>query len=107
HPTALLISALMTFMGCGGGTIGEDYRSASGNHHDAIIDPEGKTLSGLESGLRRLSRLEYERALWDLLGLQLSDVQQRLPEDAADPFNNNYEHQLVSSALVDGLESLA
>jgi hypothetical protein len=59
------------------------------------------------SGLRRLTRTEYDNALRDLLGDPSRPGFARLPEDVNDPFDNNYKDQLASGALIESLETLA
>jgi len=59
------------------------------------------------NGLRRLTRVEYDDTLRDLLGDATRPGFAKLPEDAADPFDNDYRTQLVSAALVESVETLA
>jgi hypothetical protein len=59
------------------------------------------------SGLRRLTRTEYDSALRDLLGDASRPGFARLPEDVNDPFDNNYKDQLASGALIESVETLA
>ncbi len=59
------------------------------------------------SGLRRLTRVEYDNALRDLLGDATRPGFAKLPEDVRDPFDNDYKTQLVSGALVESVETLA
>ena len=59
------------------------------------------------SGLRRLTRTEYDNALRDLLGDASRPGFAKLPEDVNDPFDNNYKDQLASGALIESLETLA
>jgi len=57
------------------------------------------------SGLRRLTRTEYDSALRDLLGDASRPGFAKLPEDVNDPFDNNYKDQLASGALIESLET--
>jgi hypothetical protein len=59
------------------------------------------------SGLHRLSRIEYDNTLRDLLGDPTRPGFAKLPEDVHDPFDNDYKTQLVSGALVATAETLA
>ncbi len=57
--------------------------------------------------LRRLTAYEYDATLRDLLGDGTRAGYQRLPEDAADPFDNDYTQQRVSQQLIETAEVLA
>lgn len=59
------------------------------------------------TGLHRLSRIEYDNTLADLLGDRTRPGFAVLPEDARDPFDNDYATQLVSGALIASAETLA
>jgi hypothetical protein len=59
------------------------------------------------TGLHRLSRLEYDATVRDLLGDTSRPGFAKLPEDVRDPFDNDYKTQLVSGALVGTAETLA
>jgi hypothetical protein len=59
------------------------------------------------TGIHRLSRIEYDNTLRDLLGDTTRPGFAKLPEDVADPFDNDYTTQLVSGALVADVEALA
>jgi hypothetical protein len=82
----------------GGGTGG----GASG---DRVTPASGFTMG--QSGLRRLSRIEYDNTLRDLLGDGTRSGFARLPEDVNDPFDNDYLTQLASGALIGSAETLA
>jgi hypothetical protein len=58
-------------------------------------------------GMRRLSRVELDNTLRDLLGDDTRPATTGLPEDVVDPFDNDYTHQIVTTVLVEGLEALA
>jgi len=59
------------------------------------------------TGLHRLSRIEYDNTLADLLGDTTRSGFAALPEDTHDPFDNDYATQLVSGALIAAVETLA
>lgn len=59
------------------------------------------------SGARRLSRNEYDNTLRDLLLDPTRPGFAKLPEDVADPFDNEYSTQVPSSVLVEAAETLA
>src|SRR3712207_6437122 len=67
----------------------------------------GSTLGVGASGLRRLTRAEYDATLRDLLGDTTRSGFSQLPEDSADPFDNDFRTQQASGALVETLETLA
>ncbi len=59
------------------------------------------------SGLRRLTRVELDATLEDLLGDSSRSAQALLPADSTDPFDNDYRTQLPSAALIESVEQLA
>jgi hypothetical protein len=59
------------------------------------------------TGLHRLSRIEYDNTLRDLLGDTTRPGFAKLPEDVNDPFDNDFTTQLVSGALIADVEALA
>ncbi len=59
------------------------------------------------SGLRRLSVAEYDNAVRDLLGDDARAGAQLLPDDALGPFDNQYDAQSPSEALIVSAEKLA
>jgi hypothetical protein len=73
--------------------------------------PGGGSTSGALSfgptGLHRLSRIEYDNTLGDLLADTSRQGFAALPEDTHDPFDNDYTTQLVSGALIASAETLA
>jgi hypothetical protein len=69
--------------------------------------PGGGALTLGATGLHRLSRIEYDNTLRDLLGDTTRPGFTKLPEDVADPFDNDYTTQLVSGALIGDVEALA
>jgi len=59
------------------------------------------------SGARRLTRVEYDNTLHDLLGDSTRSGFAELPEDVNDPFDNNYTTQLPSPSRIEAVEKLA
>lgn len=59
------------------------------------------------SGLRRLSRVEVDATVRDLLGDDQGRGRRLLPADSTDPFDNDYRLQTASGALVEAAEALA
>jgi Protein of unknown function (DUF1588)/Protein of unknown function (DUF1592)/Protein of unknown function (DUF1595)/Protein of unknown function (DUF1587)/Protein of unknown function (DUF1585) len=59
------------------------------------------------TGLHRLSRIEYDNTVRDLLGDTTRPGFAKLPEDVNDPFDNDYTTQLVSGTLIADVEALA
>src|SRR6188474_3425462 len=59
------------------------------------------------TGLHRLSRIEYDNTLADLLGDTSRSGFASLPEDVNDPFDNDFSTQIVSGALIASAETLA
>jgi hypothetical protein len=71
----------------------------------AAVAPRELTLGA--TGLHRLSRIEYDNTLRDLLGDTTRPGFAKLPEDVNDPFDNDFTTQLVSGALIADVEGLA
>ena len=69
--------------------------------------PTGEPFTLGASGLLRLSRIEYDNTLRDLLGDASRPGFAKLPSDVHDPFDNDYKTQLVSGALIGSAETLA
>lgn len=67
-------------------------------------EPEG-VASAPAIGLRRLSTVEYQTTVRDLLDVEV-DARSRLPEDPRDPFDNDYTLQSVSAVHIEGYEAL-
>lgn len=59
------------------------------------------------SGLRRLSRVELDATVRELLGDDQGRARRLLPADSTDPFDNDYRLQTASGALVEAAEALA
>src|SRR5688572_15799801 len=86
-----------TLVGCyrggdGGGDGTGDGTGGSGDESAGASDgetPEAPELGGVGiSGVRRLSRDEYDNTVRDLLGDDTRPGTQMLPEDVIDPFDN-------------------
>jgi mono/diheme cytochrome c family protein len=60
-----------------------------------------------ESLVRRHSRAELDATLRDLLGDKSAPAARFLAEDEFAPYDNGYDQQLASQALIDSLEALA
>ncbi len=67
--------------------------------------PAGFSLGA--GGLRRLSRTEFDNVLRDLVGETARPGHAKLPEDSADPFDNDYSAQIASGDLIESLETIA
>jgi hypothetical protein len=59
------------------------------------------------SGLRRLSKVELDATVRELLGDDQGRARRLLPADSTDPFDNDYRLQTASGALVEAAEALA
>ncbi len=59
------------------------------------------------AGMRRLSVVEYQQTVLDLLGLESADAKEILPVDTFAPFDNVYALQTPSEPLIKGAELLA
>lgn len=73
----------------------------TGGEPPGVIDGVGPI------GMRRLTRYEFDNVVNDLLGDASRPSQALLPEEERAPFDNEYERQLVTQPLVDGIEVLA
>src|SRR5262245_27672190 len=69
-------------------------------------DPDAPFVA-FESLVRRHSRAELDLTLRDLLGDQSAPAARFMAEDEFTPYDNDYERQLASQALIDSLEALA
>jgi hypothetical protein len=99
----------LSLLACSG-NVTDKGGTAPGGH-----DPPGGSTQGAgdstfvahESLVRRHSRAELDATLRDLLGDQSAPAARFLAEDEFAPFDNGYDQQLASQALIDSLEALA
>lgn len=71
-----------------------------------VVDPQiAKEIP--RTTARRLSRYEYTNTIESLTGYQLGASADLLPEDAKDPFDNDYTQQLASAQLIQAYEVIA
>src|SRR5688572_21027939 len=89
-----------------GATLVAALPACTGDIGDGDEVPEGAS-DAVISGARRLTRTEYDQTVFDLLGDTTSSGFALLPEDANDPFDNDYHTQKVSPALIEAAETLA
>src|SRR5882672_3796620 len=61
-------------------------------------------LEAWATGARRLSRLEYDNSLRDLLGDTTRSGFTSLPEDSYTPFDNDFTTQQASAPLIESAE---
>ncbi|MEM6989138.1 MAG: DUF1592 domain-containing protein [Myxococcota bacterium] len=122
-PFSTLLAAAFSLTGCYAGADAEQVASAGATDGDGSADGDGDGGSGDDgaddglpeeaedevavSGLRRLSIVEYEQTVIDLLGLGTEDAGEILPSDTLAPFDNDYTLQTASEPLIKGLELLA
>ncbi len=92
---------LLVVAGCTG-VIDSLAKTAASSRPPAIIESQIAT-----SGLRRLTRVELDATVRDLLGDDAGRARRLMPADATDPFDNDYHQQLASGALVEAAEALA
>ncbi len=59
------------------------------------------------SGIRRLSRVELDQTLTDVIGDTASPAQQLIAPDPTNPYDNEFKQQLASAALIESLERIA
>lgn len=101
----LAVGAWLVIASCRGnvtapGQGGGDGTGASGGGGANLPLTVGPT------GLHRLSRIEYDNTLADLLGDTTRPGYGALPEDVRDPFDNDFAGQVVSGALIGAAETL-
>src|SRR5262245_53816346 len=97
--TSAVLPALALIAACNG-AIGNNGGGGS------TTLPPGAVAYG-PTGLHRLSRIEYDNTLADLLGDTTRPGFAALPEDVNDPFDNDFSTQQVSGALIAAAETLA
>lgn len=107
---ALLSAAVLALLGCTGctGRIGDAGKSSDGPGDNGIT-PGAFSAAGPPTrvGVRRLSRIELERALHRLFGADLPVDTTVLPADTLTPFDNDVLEQSPSMLLVESLENIA
>ena len=59
------------------------------------------------SGARRLTSVEYQSTVRDLVGVDATTASLTLPTDERTPFDNDFTKQTASQALIDGADILA
>ena len=94
-----VVAALTLVLGCDGKLVGPGGPGGG--------TPSATSLKMGSTGAHRLSRDEYDITVRDLVGDTAGEGFGLLPEDAHDPFDNNYLTQLASQSLVDATEQLA
>lgn len=97
--------ALCAVLACTGSIrhSGDDPGVGSGPSGPPAVNP----LLALETGARRLSQVELDNTLRDLLGEDSAPASRLLNEDELRPFDNDYTIQQASDALITSLELLA
>jgi hypothetical protein len=85
-----LVAGLALSMAACTGSIGDAPGQGDG--------PSAETLSEIRvSGLRRLTAIEYDATVFDLLGVVVTS-ETALPEDLRTPYDNDYTKQQVSES---------
>ncbi len=106
RPTALWI-ALALAPACYRGTGGDGGGAGEGGASEGGEVPAPDDGGVGQMGMRRLSVDEYDNTVRDLLGDDTRPAAGVLPEDAVDPFDNEFAGQIASRPLIEGLEVLA
>ena len=97
------VVALLALAGCEGtASFGHGVPNSGGPPPEVPTNAEVGV-----SGIRRLTRVELDATLADLLGDTTNSAQKLLPPDSTDPFDNDYRTQLPSAALIESIEQLA
>lgn len=88
---------------------GGDSDDSEGSGGESGGDAEVPELPQLvaQSGMRRLTRVEYVETVQDLTGVELASGASSLPSDDLLPFDNDYTTQAESASLIVAAESLA
>src|SRR5262249_5707813 len=94
-----VVLALTLALGCEGKITGQGGPGGG--------TPSAAALRMGPTGAHRLSRDEYDNTVRDLVGDTAGEGFALLPEDAHDPFDNNYLTQLASQALINAAEQVA
>lgn len=105
---ALLLAGPGCYRGDAGGGETEGATEGEGTVDDTGAVPGAPELGGVGMiGMRRLSADEYDNTLFDLIGDDTRPGSALLPEDVADPYDNQIANQTASGTLIDALEQLA
>ena len=107
HMGRTLIVALLALAGCTGSIGSAPSDEPPLPPRDDLPPPLPSGLQLAPQGMTRLSALEYDRSLEILLGDDERPARTLLPEDPRTPFDNDYEEQEASQALIEGEELLA
>jgi hypothetical protein len=99
-----LAGACVLALGCQG-VVGSGSNGPGGGGGPGTSPPD--PLAYGATGLHRLSRIEYDNTVRDLLGDNTRAGFTMLPEDVRDPFDNDFHTQQVSGALISAAETLA
>src|SRR5690349_14864987 len=92
--------------GSGSAASADDDGASEGADDDGPIPEDDAQEVGV-SGLRRLSIVEYQQTIVDLLGFDAAQAKELLPSDTLTPFDNDYTLQTPSEPLIKGLEIVA
>lgn len=98
------MTCALAMLGCTG-EIGDTRSTARETEPPPIETSLADTVAAL--GVRRLSTVEYDNTVRDLLGDDSRPSGTYLPPDARLPFDNDVDSQVPSRALVEGAELLA
>jgi hypothetical protein len=96
-----------------GGSTGDGADDVAATDDDSGGDTTGgpdapPSLDGVgPSGMRRLTRYEFDNVVRDILGDDSRPSQALLPEEERAPFDNEYDRQQVTQPLVAGIEILS
>ena len=112
----------LALAGCrdGGGGAAADTDTGTQSDTATATETQGETESGTDTGeledaplgvgrmgMRRLTRVEFDNTVADLLGDDTRPGTQFLPEDKKTPFDNEFATQNPSRVLVEGAETIA
>ena len=87
------------------GTIGDGDGDGSGKLPPGTEVVEADQIA--KSGLRRMTAVEMVATVYDLLDTTSLPLLELLPSDARTPFDNDYNEQVTSQALIDSADFLA
>ena len=92
--------------GSGSAASADDDGASESADDDGPIPEDDANEVGV-SGLRRLSIVEYQQTIVDLLGFDAAQAKELLPSDTLTPFDNDFTLQTPSEPLIKGLEIVA